>query len=60
VCFTLAPSIRIGFLGSLAGTSTDWTFHLERPTARHLVAVAAQGKTARVSSAEFQLDARIG
>ncbi len=32
---------RIGFLGSLAGTDDRWAFALARPTARHLVAVAA-------------------
>ena len=48
--FTLAtPGPRISFLGTLAGTATDWHFHLTRPTARHLMAVASQG-TSRVSA----------
>ena len=42
--FTLSPDgARIGFLDSLAGTSTDWHFHLEQPTSRHLLAVASNG-----------------
>ena len=42
ISFVLQPDgARISFLGSLAGTSTDWTFQLERPTGRHLVAIAA-------------------
>lgn len=42
--FTLtADGARIGFLDSLAGTSTDWHFHLEQPTSRHLLAVASNG-----------------
>jgi 4'-phosphopantetheinyl transferase len=60
VCFTLEPAIRVGFLGSLAGTSTDWVFHLERPTTRHLVAVAVAGERARIVSAPFRLDAHVG
>jgi 4'-phosphopantetheinyl transferase len=34
-------AVRVTFLGSLAGTSDAWTFHLARPTERHLVAIAA-------------------
>lgn len=60
VCFTLEPQIRIAFLGSLAGTNADWTFHLQRLTPRHIVAVAAEGEQVRVSSSSFPLDARIG
>jgi 4'-phosphopantetheinyl transferase len=42
ICFELRPNgVRITFLGSLAGTSTDWVFQLSHPTARHLVAIAA-------------------
>jgi 4'-phosphopantetheinyl transferase len=41
--FTFGPDgPRIGFLDSLAGTETDWHFHLERPTPRHLMAVASR------------------
>jgi 4'-phosphopantetheinyl transferase len=40
---------RISFLRTLAGAPTDWHFRLERPTARHLMAVASQG-TNRVSA----------
>lgn len=32
---------RIEFLGSLAGTDQRWAFRLDRPTGRHLLAVAA-------------------
>jgi hypothetical protein len=60
VCFTLEPAVRIGFLGTLAGTPTDWTFHLERPTPRHLLAVAVEGARAHVRSAPFRLDAHLG
>jgi 4'-phosphopantetheinyl transferase len=42
ICFVMKPEgVRITFLGSLAGSSTDWTFQLSRPTERHLVAIAA-------------------
>jgi 4'-phosphopantetheinyl transferase len=42
ISFVLEPApVRVTFLGSLAGTSAAWTFHLSRPTDRHLVAVAA-------------------
>ena len=42
ISFVLQPDgAQITFLGSLAGSSTDWTFQLERPTGRHLVAIAA-------------------
>jgi 4'-phosphopantetheinyl transferase len=42
ICFELRPDgVRITFLGSLAGTSTDWVFQLSQPTEHHLVAVAA-------------------
>ena len=41
ISFVLQPDgAQITFLGSLAGTPTDWTFQLERPTGRHLVAIA--------------------
>ena len=55
VCFTLEPDVRISFLGELAGTSTDWMFHLDRPTTRHIIAVAVEGGSARVTSAPFSL-----
>lgn len=32
---------RVDFLASLAGTDTQWGFHLASPTARHVMAVAA-------------------
>ena len=39
--FTLgADGIHPEFLGSLADSDTNWTFHLERVTERHLLAVA--------------------
>jgi 4'-phosphopantetheinyl transferase len=42
ICFALQPDgVRITFLGSLAGTSTEWAFQLSQPTDRHLVAIAA-------------------
>jgi 4'-phosphopantetheinyl transferase len=31
----------IGFTGRLAGTDSQWTFRLSRPTARHILAIAA-------------------
>jgi 4'-phosphopantetheinyl transferase len=41
--FTLDPAgPRIQFLDSLAGTDANWHFHLERPTERHILAVAAR------------------
>ena len=55
VCFTLTPEVRISFLDSLNGTSTDWMFHLERPTTRHIIAVAVEGGNARVTSAPFSM-----
>ena len=42
--FTLtSDGPRIGFLDTLSGTPTDWHFHLEQPTPRHLMAVASNG-----------------
>jgi 4'-phosphopantetheinyl transferase len=35
-----APTIR--FLDSLAGSDADWHFHLDRPTRRHILAVASR------------------
>jgi 4'-phosphopantetheinyl transferase len=53
--FTLEPDVRIGFLGTLSGSSTNWSFHLRRPTERHLVAVAVEGDSAQVHEREWQL-----
>jgi 4'-phosphopantetheinyl transferase len=45
ICFVLdPPPVRVTFLGSLAGTPAAWTFHLARPTERHLVAIAASAE----------------
>lgn len=45
--FTLTEAgARVAFLGTLAGTSTDWRFRLEQPTPRHLMAVASNGPNA--------------
>jgi 4'-phosphopantetheinyl transferase len=42
ISFSLRPDgIGMRFLGSLEGTPGDWTFHLARPTDRHVMAVAA-------------------
>jgi 4'-phosphopantetheinyl transferase len=38
---TNAECPRIEFTGSLAGSDTRWTFRLDQPTDRHLLAVAA-------------------
>ena len=48
VSFSLEPDIRIGFLNSLAGESTDWAFHLTTVGDGHFVAVAAPGSTGGV------------
>lgn len=45
ISFVLEPEpVRVTFLGSLAGTSVAWTFHLSRPTDRHLVAIAVSAE----------------
>jgi len=43
VAFTIDGDARarIGFLGSLSGTDDRWSFTMARPTAEHLIAVAA-------------------
>ena len=42
VSFTITwPTAHVEFLGSLRDAHTHWTFHLSRPTAGHLAAVAA-------------------
>jgi 4'-phosphopantetheinyl transferase len=42
ISFSLHPTgIGITLLGSLAGLSSAWRFHLDRPTDRHLMAIAA-------------------
>jgi 4'-phosphopantetheinyl transferase len=52
--FTLTPDgPRIGFLDSLAGTPTNWQFHLEQPTPRHLMAVASNGPRAFTTGLAF-------
>ena len=57
--FTLeASGPRIGFLRTLAGTSTDWHFHLTRPTPRHLMAVALQGPSRVSAVLTFSEDGR--
>jgi 4'-phosphopantetheinyl transferase len=43
LCFCPSDSIRLSFLGSLAGASTAWSFALARPTPSHIVAVALEG-----------------
>ncbi len=41
VSFTIeADGARVSFLRALAGTDTRWVFHITRPTARHVMAVA--------------------
>ena len=35
------PEPRISFSNSMAGSQTQWRFHLAQPTERHLIAVAA-------------------
>jgi 4'-phosphopantetheinyl transferase len=55
--FTLeASGPRIEFLGTLAGTATDWHFHLTRPTPRHLMAVALQGTNRLSTGLTFSVD----
>jgi 4'-phosphopantetheinyl transferase len=44
---------RIRFLGVLAGADTNWHFHLERTTPRHLMAVASHGTSAVVTGLVF-------
>ena len=42
ISFTATPpDARVGFVGALTGTDDRWAFHLWRPSARHLAAVAA-------------------
>jgi 4'-phosphopantetheinyl transferase len=43
----------IEFLGSLAGSSREWTFHLEQPTEEHVVALATEASAG--PTAEFVL-----
>lgn len=52
IAFTLGPAPRIAFLGSLAGTSTAWTFSLARPTPRHLAALAVDRPEATPAALE--------
>jgi 4'-phosphopantetheinyl transferase len=61
VAFSLEgeSSARIGFVGSLRGTDTAWSFVLVRPTARHLLAVAASapgGERPAVSISALEAD----
>jgi 4'-phosphopantetheinyl transferase len=57
--FTLSTSgPRIGFLGTLAGTATNWHFHLARPTPRHLMAVASEGSDRVSAGLTFLVDGR--
>jgi 4'-phosphopantetheinyl transferase len=51
ICFVLDPPIHVGFVGALAGTDTNWSFHLLDPTPRHLVAVAVHGQGAEIADA---------
>jgi 4'-phosphopantetheinyl transferase len=48
ICFTLAPDVRVALGPSLQDASTEWWFHLWRPTPRHVLAVAAEGTSGRV------------
>jgi 4'-phosphopantetheinyl transferase len=44
ITFSLANGRpTVSFHGSLAGTAADWTFRLNRPTPRHLMATAIRG-----------------
>jgi 4'-phosphopantetheinyl transferase len=52
--FTIEPEIRISFRGSLADSSTDWTFRLLPQTPRHYTAVAASGAAPRVIERTFE------
>lgn len=58
ISFSVEPSPRISFLGSLEGTSTDWAFQLIAPTPRHIVAVAAEGPSMRVTTDAWTPPAR--
>ena len=57
--FALEPSgPRVGFLGTLAGTATDWHFQLARPTPRHLMAVALHGTSRVLAGLTFSVDGK--
>ena len=54
LCFLPDDPIRVMFLGSLAGTSTEWSFVLTQPTPTHLVAIAVEGTD--IGAAQVALD----
>lgn len=42
IAFSLdGGTARVGFIGSLAGSDDRWSFHMEQPTERHILAAAA-------------------
>ena len=48
ISFSLADAgARVGFIGSLAGSDERWSFHMEAPTDRHILAVAASTRDGR-------------
>jgi 4'-phosphopantetheinyl transferase len=42
ISFDPGPPVRVGFTGSLAGTSAAWQFAIARPTPDHIAAVAVE------------------